>query len=215
MDSNQANEQLRVIRSLMERATVYRAISAPTALVGGILSIVASIILTRADMMSGADLNRFIGGWLLVLVVTLVANTWFIHLKARREGGKIFSSGLRLAIRSALPVLLIAAALTTNAWRDDDPVQELVLPIVWMCCYGLALLSTATFAPRSLIVLGWIFLASGLITGGILDLDPNHRIPLWPSLLMGVSFGAYHLIYAACTWPRKHVANAAAQLSIE
>ena len=30
-----AEEHLRVIRSLMERATVYRAISAPTALVGG------------------------------------------------------------------------------------------------------------------------------------------------------------------------------------
>ena len=34
-----AEEHLRAIRLLMERATIYRAISAPTALVGGLLSV--------------------------------------------------------------------------------------------------------------------------------------------------------------------------------
>src|SRR5437764_425407 len=37
-----AEENLRVIRQLMERVTVYRAISAPTALVGGILALLAA-----------------------------------------------------------------------------------------------------------------------------------------------------------------------------
>ena len=36
-ERTRAEEHLRVIRSLMERATIYRAISAPTALVGGLL----------------------------------------------------------------------------------------------------------------------------------------------------------------------------------
>jgi hypothetical protein len=36
---SKAEEDLRVIRSLMERATIYRAISAPTALVAGSLSV--------------------------------------------------------------------------------------------------------------------------------------------------------------------------------
>ena len=209
MDSAQANEHLRVIRSLMERATIYRAISAPTALVGGTLSIIASLIVP------GGNARRFIGTWLLVLAITLVANTWFIHQKARREGGKIFSSGLRLAIRSALPALLVAAALTAGLWRDGNPLVSLLAPLVWMCCYGLALLSTVSFAPRSLILLGWIFLISGLAAGAILDLDWNHWIPFRPSWLMGASFGAYHLVYAACTWPRKRGAEAAAQMSIE
>ena len=38
-EQSRAEEDLRVIRTLMERAATYRAISAPTALVGGILSI--------------------------------------------------------------------------------------------------------------------------------------------------------------------------------
>ena len=38
-DLDSAGSQLRVIRSLMERATIYRSLSAPTAFVGGLLSL--------------------------------------------------------------------------------------------------------------------------------------------------------------------------------
>ena len=41
-DRARAEEDLRVIRSLMERATIYRAISAPTAFVAGVLSILSA-----------------------------------------------------------------------------------------------------------------------------------------------------------------------------
>ena len=44
-DRFRAEEDLRVIRTLMERATVYRAISAPTALVGGVLSISSAVLI--------------------------------------------------------------------------------------------------------------------------------------------------------------------------
>ena len=40
-----AEAHLRVIRSLMERATVYRAISTPTALVGCVLALGAATLL--------------------------------------------------------------------------------------------------------------------------------------------------------------------------
>jgi len=202
MDSAQANEQLRVIRSLMERATIYRAISAPTALVGGILSIVASVVVTDRDV------DHFIEGWLLVLIITLAANTWFIRQKARREGGKIFSSGLRLAIRSALPVLLVAAVVTVVFWHNEGGKGfAVVLAAVWTVCYGLALLSTATFAPGSLVWFGWFFLLTGLLAGLILS---QHIQPAShpASLLMGLSFGGYHLVYAACTWPRRSAVDA-------
>lgn len=208
MDQDQANEQLRVIRSLMERATIYRAISAPTALVGGILALVASIVVPDINV------GRFIVGWLLVLVVTLAANTWFIRQKARRESGKIFSSGLRLAIRSALPALLVAAVFTTSLWFEiGGSTVTVLIAQVWTLFYGLALLSTATFAPRSLIILGWAFLLTSLAAQVFFDHrapDPTHSA----ALLMGLAFGGYHLVYAACTWPRKH-ASEQPQMSIE
>jgi len=192
----------------MERATIYRAISAPTALVGGILSLVASVFVPDGDA------RGFILGWLLVLVATLAANTWFIHQKARREGGKIFSSGLRLAIRSAAPALLVAAVFTGSLWYEGGSKPICVLmAAVWGMFYGLALLSTGTFAPRSLIILGWTFLVTSLVAQPLADhwaAVPDHAA----ALLMGLTFGVYHLTYAACTWPRK-AATESAPMSIE
>ena len=42
-DQELAADHLKIIRSLMERATVYRAISAPAALFGGIIALVTGI----------------------------------------------------------------------------------------------------------------------------------------------------------------------------
>ena len=203
-----AEEDLRVIRNLMERATIYRAISAPTALVGGIASLIAAVVLPEADP------RRFIAGWLLVLILTLAANTWFIRQKARREGGKIFSSGLRHAIRAASPALLVTAVFTGSLWYETGGATiSVLMTTVWTLFYGLALLSTATFAPRSLVILGWAFLVTSLAGQLVVDhvaLISNHSA----GLLMGLTFGVYHLIYAATTWPRKRAVEAA-QMSIE
>ena len=208
-----AEEHLRVIRSLMERATVYRAISAPTAVLGGLLSLIVSALLYVGNARGVASLftlsypgaaHRFIAIWAVVLLATLLANAFFIWRKARREGSAFMTSGLRLAIYSAVPVLLVAAVLTSLFWRNDETSEAVpVLVAVWVTCYGLALLSTANFAPRSLHFLGWAFLLTGaaciLLTGPLFNTDPARN----SALAMGLTFGLYHLGYGVWTWPRK------------
>jgi hypothetical protein len=61
-------------------------------------------------------------------------------------------------------------------------------------------------------VLGWAFLIAGaLAVVGLLDQLIGSRalfgseLPEFidgPCILMGVTFGLFHLVYAACTWPR-------------
>jgi predicted membrane channel-forming protein YqfA (hemolysin III family) len=209
-----AEEHLRVIRSLMERATVYRAISAPTAVFGSAMSFItsAALLLARNDRSSTSLFSltnpgaarHFIIIWVVVLLATLLANTFFIWRKTRREGSAFMTSGLRLAIYSALPVLIVAAVLTSLFWRDDETAEALpVLVIVWMTCYGLALLATANFAPRSLRFLGWAFLLTGvgcvLLTGRLFNADPARN----SVIAMALTFGLYHLVYGVWTWPRK------------
>src|SRR4051812_44067269 len=107
----------------MERATVYRAISAPTALVGGLLAIgLAAFVITLPDaptLEARADWHHvhqnvahYAAVWVAVLIVTLFANAAFIWRKARRERSSFSSPGLRLAARCALPPVLVAAFLT-------------------------------------------------------------------------------------------------------
>jgi hypothetical protein len=213
-----AEENLRVIRTLMERATMYRAISAPTALVAGLLSVLAAsaIFLSEANLTVGRPIRsrQFAVTWIIVLILSLAANTFFVWREARKTGRPFISPGMKLALRAIAPCLLIPAAFTgwffTTGYLGG---QELELVVVWVAFYGLALLSTTLFAPRSLAVLGWAFLFTGLSVPALVNWIEGLPGDI-PNLAMGITFGLYHLIYAAATWPRKR-ASEAAQIAIE
>jgi uncharacterized membrane protein len=209
MNRTQAEEHLRVIRSLMEKATIYRAISAPTALVGGVLSIVVGLILhfqwdrTRIAATSARDV--FLGAWLVVLALTGAVNGWFIHREAKRRGEKFVSAGMRKALWALFPSLLCGAAFTLFFMNDHR-----LLPAFWMIFYGLALLATTHFSPQAIPRLGWAFLFAGLVVLG-LAFDGYSQfsgsVVASPNLLMLITFGGFHLAYAACTWGRCEVSG--------
>ena len=205
-----AEEHLRAIRLLMERATIYRAISAPTALVGGLLSLALAGGMLRWQA-GGAERNvdavPYFLLWSLVFVLTLAANTGFILRGTRGRGQSPVSSGMRLAIRSIVPSFFAGA--TTSACLTLTTDQPILPTLMWLLFYGLGLLSTMSFAPRSIIVLGWSFLFTGvglfiyLMNQAIL---PGIELPtplrFFPATIMGATFGLYHLVYAAIVWTR-------------
>ena len=200
-----AEEHLRIIRSLMEKATIYRAISAPTALVGGLASIIAACALSAA-LPPGAEFvprhrSVFLAGWLAVLAITAAANTWFLWRDARRRGEVFLSAGMRAAVRAFSPSYLAAAFFTALLAK---PSPEF-LPPLWMLFYGLGLLATQHFSPRSIALLGWAFFVTGplLIIADLATIFESLGVIRHANLAMGATFGLFHLIYAACTWPRR------------
>ena len=199
-ERDRAEEHLRIIRSLMERATIYRAISAPTALCAAVLSIAAAFYIQASEPRP----RSFAIVWLVVLVLALAANTLFVWREANRDGRPFVSAPMTMAIRAVTPCLIIPAALTiwylTTGYLG---AQELLLVAIWIAFYGLGLLSTSLFAPRSLVVLGWCFLLSALAIPVVTANAPEEIGLQLPNLLMGVTFGGYHLVYALCTWRRK------------
>jgi len=216
-ERSKAEEDLRVIRSLMERATVYRAISAPAALVAGFLSIFAA----AAIYLNGqTGINRLAQGrafaaiWLIVLILAVAANAFFIWREAKKDGRAFISSGMKLSLRAITPNLLIPAVVTlwflVSGYKGATE-QELV--VVWIAFYGLALLSTALFAPRSLVCLGWAFLLTALALPALKNVVGDLPANL-ANVAMGITFGLYHLIYAVCAWPRKR-ADEIEQFAVE
>jgi hypothetical protein len=217
-ERSKAEKDLRVIRSLMERATIYRTISAPAALVAGLLSIVAAAVIYlkhATNFGTGpVDAREFAVIWLIVLALAVVANAFFLWREARKDSRPFISSGMKLALRAIAPNLLIPAAFTvwffaTGGYKGS---AEYELVVLWIGFYGLALLSTGLFAPRSLVFLGWAFLLSGLAFPALRNVLEG--LPYLPNLAMGVTFGLYHLVYAVCTWPRRR-AGEIEQFAIE
>jgi len=217
-EQERAEEHLKTIRRLMERATIYRAISAPTALVGGLLSLIASGAylewFSNFPAEDSADIyNRFLWLWLLVLVLTAGANTIFIVAGAVKRNEPVFSASMKAAL-SALAPAFIAGAAFTLAWLEPGMAHKPIsLSIAWVICYGLGLLATSHFAPRSLTLLGWAFLLSGIMEMLLLG-SGSHFAFIWNAsiathagtLFMAATFGLFHLIYAACAWPREDTA---------
>jgi hypothetical protein len=203
-ERTRAEDHLRVIRTLMERATIYRAISAPTALAGGLLALGLAVAIYYADSSSRAvyaSSRKFALLWLALLALVLAINAFFLRREASRERRPFFSSGMKLTIRAVVPCLVVPAMVTVWFLRQGFlGNNELLLVTTWIVFYGLALLSTAFFAPQSLVILGWAFLLTGLFAPIIQINSDDLPSQFMPAFFMGLTFGFYHLVYAICTW---------------
>jgi hypothetical protein len=200
-DSDSASRQLRVIRSLMERATIYRSISAPTALVGGLLSLggFATAYYAKHHRQHPLSPKEFLIIWLVILALTCLTNVIFLSRGAARRSERFFSSGMKCALMGVAPAFFAAALLTCLMHR---PIE---LALLWISLYGIGLLSTQHFAPRSLVILGLTFFLTGcglLVTWKHLFMPNPHVEPsaLVVSGIMAATFGGFHLAYAAAVW---------------
>lgn len=197
-----ALENLRIIRSLMEKAHIYRAVSAPAALTGGTLALVASgwpvwhALKNQGDAVM-CDLC-FLQTWLIILAVSSVLNVFLLAKEARRRSQPFVSPGMRMALRAFAPPMLVGGSVGIGLIVF---LHNLTLAaLVWALCYGLALLSTASFSPRSLLRLGWAFVLAGLLAFFGWAACSDVRLlssDLGPaSAVMGLTFGVLHVVYA-------------------
>jgi hypothetical protein len=181
----------------MERATVYRAISAPTALLGGI----AAVALAWWLRDHGTS-RLFLKSWLLLFALLTALNLSLLWRDARQRGQPFFSSGMRLALGALTPPLLCGGVLGVVEVLVHGDLAACA--ILWCLFYGLALLATASFSPPSVQRLGGAFVAAGLIAfvGNQLDINvAGHSLFTSPNI-MGATFGALHLLYGLAVLAR-------------
>jgi hypothetical protein len=195
-----ALEHLRIIRSLMERAHIYRALSSPAALCGGVLAVGVSLWQWHGGT-AGAPW-RFLAVWHGILGLTAALNIWLLAREAARRGQPFISEGMRLALRSFFPPMLVGGCLGLGVsvmWH-----QCALAVILWTLCYGLALLATASFSPRSLIRLGWAFVVTGLAFFLSWARWAVHFSDEQAAAgIMGLTFGLLHILYAGAVFCRR------------
>ena len=113
-ERDRAEEHLRIIRTLMERATIYRAISAPTALAGGVIAVaLTAIIWVREhhwaehapEVMRHISTRGFASLWLGALAILLAFKHIFRLAKsaARWSPFHFAVDETRASIHRALP----------------------------------------------------------------------------------------------------------------
>jgi hypothetical protein len=133
--------------------------------------------------------------------LSATANTFFLFRSTERRQERFASYRLRTALLAIAPAFIVAIALTFFLARAAG--TELFIAVCWMALYGLALMSTMTFAPRSIAILGWAFILTSVLILCVMTPVLVVAVPDRPSLrleqlgyfAMAGSFGLYHTIY--------------------
>ena len=159
-DSEKALNQLNLIREMMEKATVYRALSAPAAIFGGFLAVLLGLYFLLQDKNGEfVDGAHYFWTWVVALIIADSFNAFLLFKRAKREGTKFISSGVKLTILRTAPAAIAGAIISFEAAKNDIELCTLV----WILCYGAALLAMGEVAPRSLKRLGWSFIIFGTV----------------------------------------------------
>ena len=194
MSANWAEDNLQTIRTLMERASVYRRALAPVSMAAGGMGLIAAVVAEGAGWTTE---SHFAFYWLAVAFLTGTAALGLIRRQAVKAGEEFWSPPARRVARALLPMFMaglglgVLEVLTPVASRDS-----IRLVALWMILYGGALHSAGFFMRRGLKLLGCAYVIGGL---GILLLKLVITHEAWvkvePHWLMATAFGLGNLIY--------------------
>ena len=195
METNQAVENLQVIRTLMERSAIYRRALAPIMLFTGAIGALAA----------GAGLHfrveeprKFTELWLGTAVVAVAGAFLLARRQAIKDQESFWSPPTRRVGQALLPPLLCGLFVgLLLAMLDADWRMDFAMAIVWMLFYGCALNAAGFFMTRGIRLFGWIFIigAIGIVVQRMLANSNLHSQT--PNLVMGIFFGVLHLAYGA------------------
>lgn len=192
METNQAAENLQVIRTLMERSALYRRTLAPIMFCVGTLGVVAAL----GGIVLKVETLRLFCAWWLVTALVAVAGAFLIARRQALKDREPFWSPPTRRVTQALVPPLAAGLLFSLVLMVFNPGQLrwlFIFPNAMF--YGCAVHAAGFFMPRGIKLFGWaIIMLAGLAWPGIamFECDPNPRLD---HALMGFFFDGLHLAY--------------------
>ncbi|MGQ0561046.1 MAG: hypothetical protein ACT443_04135 [Gemmatimonadota bacterium] len=175
---DRAADDLAFIRSTMERADSFTAVSGMGYIVLGTSALIAAFIASRAATL---------GGWLTVWLVELVVGAAIAILmtsqKARRSSLPLARGAARKLLLGFTPVMLAGGVLTFALLRADAGA---LLPGMWLAVYGAAVIAGGVYSIRPVLVLGGALLLLGIAT--------LFYPPMPGDLVLALGFGLFHII---------------------
>lgn len=192
MEHNAAAENLQVIRTLMERAAVYRRTLAPIMLFAGALGMVTAAVGTAFRLNTR---GAYGGLWLGTAVVAVTGAFLIARRQALKAHEPFWSPPTRRVAQALLPPLTGGLFLSAVFTLSPSAIEFGVLvPVIWLIFYGCALHAAGFFMPRGIKLFGWLFLASGcaLLACAVFT---HNDFGIHSHLLMGFFFGVLHLAY--------------------
>jgi len=194
MDTQWASDNLLVIRTLMERAALYRRALAPIMTVSGLVGLVGATIPCFTTIQSYRGFALF---WMSVSLVALLASLLLVRRQALKDQEPFWSPPTRRVTQALAPAFFVGfmAGLAAVFVRPNGEFAPWLLACIWILCYGCGIHAAGFYMVRGIKLFGWIFLLGGSVLSAALLMQPEWRTSEIAHYVMGCAFGVLHLAY--------------------
>jgi hypothetical protein len=176
---DRAIDNLKFIRETMERSVVFTSVPGYGGILMGATAVAAAYIAN-----SQASLRDWLIVWLTEAILAFFIGLLAMWQKTKLAKTSMFSTPARKLLMNALPPMLCGVFITLGLWRFGH--FEVMIP-VWILCYGAAVVCGGAFSVKAVPLMGWCFIALGAAA---------FFLPAgWGNTMMGLSFGALHIIF--------------------
>jgi hypothetical protein len=181
-----ASDDLRFIRSTMERAAAFTAVPGWGGVLMGGIALFAALAAAEAVTQRG-----WLVTWICAALLALLVGATDMANKLRAGGNSLFHGPASRFASALVPPVAAGACLTLGLGRAGlfD-----VLPGAWLLCYGAGVVSAGSLSTLAVRVMGACFMLFGVSA----LLSP----PAWGNAWMAAGFGGLHIVFGL--WIARH-----------
>jgi hypothetical protein len=172
-----ALDNIRFIRDTMECAGAFTAVPGRGGVAMGITALVAAYLASRQT-----TTDEWLRVWLLEAVLAITLGTVCMVRKARSSDISLWSPPARKFALGFCPPLLVGAVLT---FVLASASAASVIPGMWLCLYGTAVMAGGAFSVPAVPVMGLAFIGAGFAS----FVSP----PSWADACLAAGFGGLHI----------------------
>ena len=178
---DRAIDNVKYIREMMERSASFTAVPGSGGMLMGTTAIVAAYIANTQIYLVDS-----LATWLIEACLAFAIGLLAMWQKSKIAGSSLLSVPARkFAFGFAAP-LIVGVVIVLGLWKNG---YYYVMAPVCILSYGAAVVTGGAFSVRIVPVMGWCFIALGVVA----FLLPSS----YSNLMMGATFGLLHIIFGA------------------
>jgi len=182
-----AAEDLRFIRTAMERSGSFTAVPGLGGVAMGVVAVAAAVVAARQPTP-----ERWLATWLIAAAFAFALGIIALRRKAAGAGVPLTGASARRFALSLSAPLVAGAALTASLAQSGN---WSLMPAVWLLLYGTGVVTGGVVSVRVVLVVGLCF----MFLGGLALVTP----PAWGNLWLAIGFGLVQIVFGAYI-ARKH-----------
>lgn len=178
---DRAIDNVKFIREMMERSASFTAVPGYGGILMGVTAVAAAYIANTQVYLRDSLMT-----WLIEAFLAFAIGFLAMWQKSKIAGQSLFSTPARKFAYGFIPPLVVGVVIVLGLGRYE---YYYVMAPVCMLCYGAAVACGGAFSSRVVPVMGWCFIALGIVA----FILPSS----YAQIMMGASFGLLHIIFGA------------------